>query len=368
MWLLGARGNVAVTVAAGLAALRAQKVASVGLCTESGPLRDCKFTDFDDICLGGHEIRTGEVLEVFDRLAESDRIMNPAWRADVAADLHHYQRAIVLGAERGGELARLVGDLQAFREEHNISHLVVVNLASTEGSSGELPTSEAALLQAAAADQLPMSTIYALAAMQAGAAYVNFTPSTGATGEVFDALARQHGCVHAGRDGKTGETLLKAALLPMFAARNLRVQSWFGQNILGNGDGRTLRDPASKSAKQSTKAGLVEAVLGYQPDCHVGIDYVEPLGDWKLAWDHVLFQGFLGTQMSLQLTWQGADSILAAPLVIDLARICALAMERGDTGLLSSLGFFFKEPLGSQVHGLAEQYEQLVGFVMPDRA
>jgi myo-inositol-1-phosphate synthase len=146
----------------------------------------------------------------------------------------------------------------------------------------------------------------------------------------------------------------------MFAHRNLRVLSWFGQNILGNRDGATLADPATRVSKTRAKSAIVPAVLGYEPASHVGIHYMEPLGDWKLAWDHILFEGFLGTRMSLQLTWEGADSALAAPLILDLGRLVDLAVRRGEAGALGHLAFFFKDPLGSAEHALDAQWQMLL--------
>ena len=163
-----------------------------------------------------------------------------------------------------------------------------------------------------------------------------------------------------GRDGKTGQTLLKTALAPMFASRHLRVLSWFGQNLLGNDDGRTLTDPEARRSKVRTKGEVLPAMLGYRPAGDIDIRYVEPLGDWKVAWDHILFEGFLGTRMNLQLTWHGADSALAAPLVIDLARLVNRALRRGERGLLSYLGMFFKEPLGASEQGHDRQAEVLL--------
>lgn len=363
LWLVGARGNVAVTLAAGVAALVRGVTESIGLTTEAGPLRGLGFVEFDQIVLGGHDIGDRNPADVLDRIAGVDRAFLPDVREQIHGELLRYGKGIREGTTTGRELGRITADIQSFAFDNNLTCVVVVNLSSTEATATELPTKESALRDAIATDQLPTSCIYALAAMDAGAAYVNFTPSTGATGDVFNQIALDKAVVHAGRDGKTGETLLKAALLPMFAARNLRVESWFGQNILGNGDGKSLQDPERKKAKQATKAGLVEGILGYQPDAHVGIDYVEPLGDWKVAWDHIMFRGFLGTQMNLQLTWHGADSILAAPLVLDLARICEFSMRRGDSGLLSELGFFFKEPLGSSKHALMAQYGELLHFL-----
>ena len=141
----------------------------------------------------------------------------------------------------------------------------------------------------------------------------------------FGDLAAQRGTCHAGHDGKTGETLLKSVLAPMFAARNLEVMSWVGHNIFGNLDGLVLDDPANKAAKIKGKDQLVRQILGYDPQTLVSIEYIRSLGDWKTAWDHIHFRGFLDTPMTLQFTWQGCDSLLAAPLVLDLVRFVELS-------------------------------------------
>ena len=132
----------------------------------------------------------------------------------------------------------------------------------------------------------------------------------------FRSWPSERGTCHAGQDGKTGETLLKSVLAPMFAARNLEVLSWVGHNIFGNLDGLVLDDPANKAAKIKSKDQLVGSILGYEPQTLVSIEYIRSLGDWKTAWDHIHFRGFLGTPMTLQFTWQGCDSLLAAPLVL----------------------------------------------------
>ena len=151
---------------------------------------------------------------------------------------------------------------------------------------------------------------------------------------------------HAGQDLKTGETLVKSVLAPMFARRNLRVLSWVGHNILGNRDGQVLNDPDNKASKVKSKDALLAELLGYKPQSLVSIEYVESLDDWKTAWDHIHFEGFLGTKMMLQFTWQGCDSLLAAPLVIDLVRLAALAQRRGESGVMPHLACFFKSPVG----------------------
>jgi myo-inositol-1-phosphate synthase len=192
-----------------------------------------------------------------------------------------------------------------------------------------------------------------------GLSYINFTPSVGSDLPALHALAEARGALHAGADGKTGETLVKTALAPMFEARRLRVKSWFSQNVLGNEDGASLANHERKRSKLRAKATALPEILGYTPESHVGITYLPGFGDWKVAWDHIAFEGFLGTPMSMQFTWQGCDSALAAPLVIDLARFCELAARRGERGVLAYLALFFKAPMGTREHRLAEQYRML---------
>jgi myo-inositol-1-phosphate synthase len=225
-----------------------------------------------------------------------------------------------------------------------------------------LETLEAVLDRATPA-ALPASGLYAYAALDAGLPYVNFTPSLGTSCPALDELARRKQVPHGGKDGKTGETLLKTVLAPMFAARNLQVLSWVGHNILGGGDGRTLNDPANKASKVRSKDAALAAILGYRPQSHVSIQYVESLDDWKTAWDYVHFRGFLGTKMALQFTWQGCDSILAAPLVIDLARLALLAQRCGEAGVMSHLACFFKSPMGTNEQDFFRQWAAFEQYV-----
>jgi myo-inositol-1-phosphate synthase len=206
---------------------------------------------------------------------------------------------------------------------------------------------------------LPASSLYAIAALDLGLPYINFTPSLGASPAAIGELAELRATCHAGQDGKTGETLLKSVLAPMFAARNLEVLSWVGHNIFGNLDGLVLDDPANKAAKIKDKDRLVGEILGYDPQTLVSIEYIRSLGDWKTAWDHIHFRGFLGTPMTLQFIWQGCDSLLAAPLVLDLVRLVELSHRNGETGVLSHLGSFFKRPLGLAEHDFSRQFTLL---------
>jgi myo-inositol-1-phosphate synthase len=224
----------------------------------------------------------------------------------------------------------------------------VVNVASTEPA----PTGDA----------LPPSSLYAAAALRAGCAYVNFTPSTGLHHPSLRRQAESFGLPFAGRDGKTGQTLLRSVLGPMFTQRALTVRAWSGTNLLGGGDGASLADPSAAAAKNAGKERVLADTLGTTPEGEVHIDDVPALGDWKTAWDHIAFDGFLGTRMTLQTTWQGCDSTLAAPLILDLARLLTRAHEAGLTGPLTELDFYFKDPLGEGPSALGEQYAALTAF------
>ena len=126
-------------------------------------------------------------------------------------------------------------------------------------------------------------------------------------------------------------------------------------------------DPRNKATKVRSKDHLLAGILGYPPQTHVSIEYIRSLGDWKTAWDHIHFRGFLGTPMVMQFTWQGCDSLLAAPLVIDLVRFTDCAHRRGDRGLLTFLASFFKSPLGTPQHDFIRQIQMLEAWAHSER-
>ena len=371
LWLVGAKGGVATTLLVGLAALVRRAVEPIGLVTALEPFSRLDLVDFSALVVGGHDVRSGSLATEARRMWTESRAIPPELIDDAAEFLAGVESrlrpgTVLAAGERIGDLAddaacrrpetprqaiaRLQHDIEAFAAAEQVDRVVVVNVASTEPPPARpIPADFAAiepLLDDPAACPLPTSSLYFLAAAAAGAAYVNFTPSTGATPACLQQVARDRGIAHAGCDGKTGETLLKSVLAPMFAARHLHVMSWVGHNIFGNMDGQVLDDPRNKAAKVRSKDHLLAAILGYPPQTHVSIEYIKSLGDWKTAWDHVHFQGFLGTPMTLQFTWQGCDSILAAPLVLDLVRLVERAARAGQTGGLDWLACFFKSPIG----------------------
>jgi len=384
IWLIGAKGSVAATTIVGLAALDKGLVGTAGLVSEMSQFEHLELADWSDFFVAGHEIRRVSLLDEATRLVTESRTVEASVIEQIETELRQIDERIRPGticnvgptiAEMAADdvpadetprqaVDRVQADLDEFADSARLDHLVVVNLASTEPpvNLASLPGCWAeleSLLDDPRKCPLRASSLYAIAALRAGHSYVNFTPSLGSIPAAIDELARQHDTRHVGCDGKTGETLLKSVLAPMFTRRNLEVLSWVGHNIFGNLDGKVLADPANKQTKVSSKDRLLGKIFGYQPQTHVSIEYVESLGDWKTAWDHVHFTGFLGTQMTLQFTWQGCDSVLAAPLVLDLVRFTDLARRRGETGLLTFLASFFKSPQGVEEHRFDCQFRML---------
>ncbi|AWM39860.1 Inositol-3-phosphate synthase [Gemmata obscuriglobus] len=394
LWLIGACGGVASTTALGLSALARGQTPPTGLVTALPQFAGHDFDAPDAFVVGGHDIRKGNFLTAARELHERSNVFDERTLAACAGDLETWSANLRPGVvyrpdaavtaladrpdmRRAGSAREAIdtiqADLRAFKAAHKLDQLVVVNAASTEPPfepTDEQKSLERLLpaLERGAPASLPTSGVYAFAALDAGFPYVNMTPSRGATLPALEELARKRGVPHAGQDLKTGETLLKSVLAPMFARRNLRVLSWVGHNILGNRDGLVLNDPDNKSSKVTSKDRLLAELLGYKPQSHVSIEYIESLDDWKTAWDHVHFEGFLGTKMMLQFTWQGCDSLLAAPLVIDLVRLTALAQRRGESGPMPHLACFFKSPIGVSDHDFGKQFALLEAYLAnPDR-
>jgi len=185
---------------------------------------------------------------------------------------------------------------------------------------------------------------YLYLACKLGVPHVNFTPSLTKV-PALEALAETSGIPIAGEDGKTGQTLLKTALAPAFQVRQLHVTGWFSTNILGNNDGKVLDDPESNKTKVNSKLSVLDEILGYEVGDHqVHINYYRPRGDEKEAWDSIDLAGFLGERMQLKINFLCKDSILAAPLVIDLVRLMDVAHRAGERGIQNQFSLFFKAP------------------------
>ncbi|MFD7322959.1 inositol-3-phosphate synthase [Streptomyces sp. NPDC059875] len=354
VWFIGARGSVATTAVAGCAATTAGLHPPTGMVTETGPFSAAGLPPLSTLVFGGHDTAACPLPKRAEELTVAG-VLPHGLAAAVAAELHAADTEIRPGGPLPGDtrdeqelITSFAADMTDFRQRLALNRVIVVNVASTEPASGGA--------------ELPPSSLYAAAALRAGCPYVNFTPSTGLLHPALTDTVAASGLPHAGRDGKTGQTLLRSVLAPMFLQRALTVRAWSGTNLLGGGDGAALADPAAAAAKNAGKERVLADVLGRAPEGEVHIDDVPALGEWKTAWDHIAFDGFLGSRMTLQTTWQGCDSALAAPLVLDLARLTARAHERGLSGALEDLAFYFKDPEGEAPAALAEQYARLLAF------
>lgn len=389
LWMVGVGGRVGATVAVGVSALKRGLTATCGMVTELPALADHGFPEPGSLVIGGHEVRSQTISESIREMHELSGLIDSELIRRCSGDIRRIEANVRAGTLYGSSKAirslvgrdcatepnrpgavvkRLTADLENFQHQHRLDHVVVVNVSSSEPPFRIGPTQRTfelirRSLGKSRSRVLPASALYALAAIEAGCSYINFTPSLGIAVPGLEARAAQRGTLYAGRDGKTGETLVKSILAPMFAMRNLKVLSWVGHNILGNRDGAVLSDPQSRASKIKSKDQTIPAIVGYQPDTHTSIEYIRSLDDWKVAWDFIHFQGFLGTKMNMQFTWQASDSILAAPLIIDLVRLTVLAWRRGETGLMKHLACFFKQPMQVGEHDYVTQWQQLVAHV-----
>lgn len=354
IWLIGARGSVATTTMVGCAALVAGLHPPTGMATETPELADSRPAPLATLVFGGHDTTDCPLPKRAEQLTTAG-VLPYGLTGAVTHELEAADREIRPGGPAPGDtrtdeqlITAFTHDLTDFRRRIGLDRVVVVNVASTEPAVGGAG--------------LPPSTLYAAAALRAGCPYINFTPSTGLRHPTLAAPLADSRLPHAGRDGKTGQTLLRAVLAPMFRQRALTVRAWSGSNLLGGGDGAALADPAAAAAKNAGKERVLTDTLGPGVEGQVHIDDVPAMGEWKTAWDHIAFDGFLGTRMILQTLWQGCDSALAAPLVLDLARLTARAHEKGLTGPLEDLAFYFKDPEGTPPASLSDQYERLLTF------
>ncbi len=383
VFLLGARGEIATTLVVGARALARGLAGGTGQVCELPPMSALDLVDPAGLVFGGLDIAEGDLYDWARSIQRSSATISGELLAAVADDLADIDANIVsdagyrwnpLSPPTGNEpLAvlhtRLCETLQRFATRTGVDRVVVVNLTSTEPASAEAAALDRidALREAVARDDRRAVTpgmLSALCAFDAGCAYLNFTPNLSVASPAVAALADERGLPFYGDDGKTGETLVKTALAPMFAARHLQILSWEGTNLLGNDDGRSLADPDNRAAKLRNKADVVERIVGYPVHSHARIHYVPSLGDWKTAWDLVHFRGFLDVPMTLQFTWQGCDSILAAPLVLDIVRLADFAMRAGESGPMTHLASFFKDPLDVDEVSFWSQFRRLVDYAV----
>ncbi|MFK7741343.1 MAG: inositol-3-phosphate synthase [Planctomycetota bacterium] len=388
VWLFGAYGGLATTLVVGTRAMARGLADTRGLTTESDVARDIPFRPIDTFVFGGHEIRSSDFAQAAAEIGEQTGTLSTELLRKLKRDLLAQSKNVVEGyAPNAGatieklrsgkkpkplslrtQAARIERDIKAFQKKHRLERVICVNLTSTEPllRLGAAHKSIEAFERALDDDRqkaVRPSALYAYVAAKLGMPFVHFTPSNSALTPAIEQLFAKNNTPFMGCDGKTGETLVKSALAPMFLYRNLKVLSWQGYNMLGDRDGVVLADGENKRSKVESKDGLLPSILGYPLHTHVAIDYVPSLHDLKTAWDFIHFEGFLGFKMSLQFTWQGCDAILAAPLVLDLIRFADLAATRGEGGPMPHLACFFKAPFGVDEHDLHRQWQMLGDYL-----
>jgi myo-inositol-1-phosphate synthase len=250
----------------------------------------------------------------------------------------------------------LRADIRRFKEENGCDRLVMVWCGSTEifiapgAAHQSLAAFEAAI--DANDESIAPSMLYAYAAVMEGVGYANGAPNLSADFPAMYELAAQKQVPIAGKDFKTGQTLLKTVLAPMFKARLLGVDGWYSTNILGNRDGEVLDDPESFKTKEESKLGVLEHILQPEtyPDLYgnmyhkVRINYYPPRGDAKEGWDNIDIRGWMDYPMQIKVDFLCRDSILAAPIVLDLALFLDLAQRSGLHGIQEWLSFYLKSP------------------------
>ncbi len=395
--LLPGMGAVATTLIAGVLAVRKGNAQPIGALTQMGKIRTAtgnpKIKDFvplaglDDIEFGGWDVYEDNVYEAAMKAGVLDyRTLQPV-RAEMealvpmkAAFDSHYVKNLdgthVKTYTTKLDLAeQVIADIREFKATRDCSRLVMVWCGSTEiyhelsDTHRTLANFEAGL-KANAANIAP-SMIYAYAALREGVPYVNGAPNLTVDVPALLELAATTGTPVAGKDFKTGQTLMKTILAPGLSVRSLGVKGWFSTNILGNRDGLVLDDPDNFRTKEVSKLSVLDSVFHPEenPELYgdmyhkVRINYYPPAGDNKESWDNIDIFGWLGYPMQIKINFLCRDSILAAPLVLDLALFMDLAKRAGLSGVQEWLSFYLKSPQTDPTlrpeHDIFKQYVTL---------
>ena len=381
--LLPGLGAVASTFIAGVLQARQSGEAPIGSLSQMAHIRlgereegrNPLIKDFvplaslDDIVFGGWDpispnaleaARTAGVLEERD-LAPISAEMEGIVAMDAVFDQSWVSRLegtrVKTGASKMELAEQLIADIEAFRTENGCDRLVIVWCASTEAYRDVTAVHQSiAAFEQGLRDSDPMispSQIYAYAALISGVPFANGAPNLSTDLPCMIELALREGVPIGGKDFKTGQTLMKTILAPGFKARMLGLRGWYSTNILGNRDGEVLDDPENFKSKEVSKLGVIDTIL--QPDAYpdlygnvdhvVRINYYPPRGDNKEGWDNIDIFGWMGYPMQIKVNFLCRDSILAAPLVLDLALFFDLAARAGEAGVQEWLSFYFKAPM-----------------------
>jgi myo-inositol-1-phosphate synthase len=381
--LLVGLGAVSTTTIAGVMAVRKGLAKPIGALTQMGTVRLGKRTEgrapaikefvplseLDDLVFGGWDIfedncydaaKTAGVLEasLLDKIKDELSVISPM---SAVFDRQYVKRLdgpnVKTGRNKKDLAEQLVEDMRRFKADHGLDRLVLIWCGSTEvflqpsAAHQSLPAFEKALEEND--PSIPSSMIYAYAAIREGVPYANAAPNLSADIPALLELAQDTGTPVAGKDLKTGQTLMKTMIAPGLKARLLGVEGWYSTNILGNRDGEVLDDPESFKTKEESKKSVLDYILqpSLYPDLYsnlhhvVRINYYPPRGDNKEGWDNIDLVGWLGYPMQLKINFLCRDSILAAPIVLDVALFLDLAKRAGLSGIQEWLSFYFKSPM-----------------------
>jgi myo-inositol-1-phosphate synthase len=376
-------GAVATTFIAGVELIRRGKAKPIGSLTQMGTIRLGKRTegraplikefvplaDLTDLVFGAWDplpdnayqscLHCG-VLDKHEHVEPIKDFLQAIAPMPAAFDQNYVKRLEgknVKQARNKKELAEAIRkDIRDFKTKHKCDRLVIVWCASTEIFIAPGPAHQtlAAFEKAMETNDssIAPSMLYAYAAMMEGVPFANGAPNLCCDIPAIEQLARDKGVAIGGKDFKTGQTMIKTVLSPMFKARMLGVAGWYSTNILGNRDGEVLDDPESFKTKEESKLGVLEDILQPKvyPDLYgnlfhkVRINYYPPRGDNKEGWDNIDIFGWCGYPMQIKVDFLCRDSILAAPLVLDLALFFDLAQRAKLSGIQEWLSFYFKSP------------------------
>ncbi len=382
--LMPGMGAVATTFIAGVLAIRKGIGQPVGSLTQLGHIRLGKRTDnkspaikdyvslakLEDIVFGGWDIfpenayqaaiKAGvldkhEHLEPIKAELEAIKPMTAVFEQAFVKKLNGPN--VKKGTSKMHLAQQLMEDIKTFKSTNGCDRLIAVWCGSTEvyripsDVHSSLAKFEAGL--EASSDAIAPSQIYAYACLKMGVPYANGAPNLSLDTTALMELARKQNLPVTGKDFKTGQTLLKTVLAPMFKARMLGLKGWYSTNILGNRDGEVLDDPESFKSKEVSKLGVIDHIL--QPELYpelygdishvVRINYYPPRGDNKEGWDNIDIFGWLGYPMQIKVNFLCRDSILAAPIVLDLALFLDFAHRAGMSGVQEWLSFYWKSPM-----------------------
>jgi myo-inositol-1-phosphate synthase len=380
--LLVGLGAVSTTFVAGVEAIRKGTAEAVGSLTQTGTIRLGKRTDnrcpkikdfvplasLDDIVFGAWDIFPDSAYEAalhcgvleksqVEELREQLESLKPMQAVFSQNYVKRLNGTNVKEGKNKMELAeQLIEDIARFKAEKSCDRVVIVWAASTEvfleqtAAHQTLEAFEKGLYDDDAS--IAPSMIYAYAALKSGVPFANGAPNLSVDIPALTKLAEDNGVPICGKDFKTGQTLMKTIIAPGLKARMLGLDGWYSTNILGNRDGEVLDDPESFKTKEESKLSVLEHIL--QPDVYpelykdfahvVRINYYPPRGDNKEGWDSIDIFGWLGYKMQIKIDFMCRDSILAAPLCLDLALFLDLAQRAGMSGIQEWLSFYFKAP------------------------